>query len=118
MSGHNFPRHWADCPWEIVDPGDGVALPNDQIGFISLVIAASASETNTLGRPTRVGLKLALVGYSVGASGSRVITVTGGINQAGDTTITIDAERDFALLESIRTSSGLCWVLSASNLTT
>ncbi|MFH1184723.1 MAG: hypothetical protein V1755_06745 [Chloroflexota bacterium] len=73
--------------------------------MIALVIAAGVAETNTLGRPVQEGLRLHLVAASVGAGGSRVVTVTGGINMTGDTTMTFDAEGETAELVSIPTST-------------
>ena len=105
MSGHRFFEDWKKAPWRISDPGDAAALPTGKTGMIPLYIAAGASETNTLGRPVQENIRLFLVAASVGAAGSRVVTVTGGINMTGDTTITFDAEGETAELVSIPTST-------------
>jgi hypothetical protein len=105
MSGHRFFEDWKKAPWRIPDPGDGAALPTGKTGMIPLVIAAGASETNTLGRPVQEGLRLFLVAATVGSGGSRVVTVTGGINMSADATITFDAEGETAELVSVPTST-------------
>lgn len=105
MPSHRFFEDWKRAPWKISDPGNAAALPTGKTGMIPLKIAAGVTETNTLGRPVQEGLYLFLVAATVGAGGSRVVTVTGGINMTGDTTITFDAEGETAELVSIPTST-------------
>lgn len=90
-----------------VDPGSGEAIYVDRFGHvIPFDIAAAGAETMTLAAPTRAGLTCALVARTVGASGVRTVTVTGGVNAAGDTTLVFDAEGDFVELKSYPVGDG------------
>jgi hypothetical protein len=110
MSAHNTLQELNDAPVEVLDPGDGAAIRVDRWGMVvPLVIAASASETNTLPNPTKAGQKLMLLAKTVGSGGTRTITAASAVTLAGDTTIVFNAAGDFAVLESVPAASGYVW---------
>lgn len=104
---------------QLIDPGTGKTIQvaaEHWNAWLPLTIAASASETNTLPRPTTANQRLKIKAVSVGSGGSRVITVTGGYNQDGDTTLTFDAADETVILEASPTSTNgtYRWQLVAS----
>jgi hypothetical protein len=102
MTAHNTPAELHIAPFQVLDPGTGVAIRVDRWNqIIPLTIAASASETNTLAAPTGAGQKLTLFAASVGSGGSRVVTVASAIDAAGTTTLTFAAVDDRVTLESV-----------------
>jgi hypothetical protein len=102
MTAHNTPAELHIAPFQVLDPGTGVAIRVDRWNqVIPLTIAASASETNTLAAPTGAGQKLTLFAASVGSGGSRVVTVASAIDAAGTTTLTFAAVDDRVTLESV-----------------
>jgi hypothetical protein len=101
------------------DPGTGKAItikPDGWAQVIQFTIAESASETNTLGRPSGPNQKLKFIAGTVGSGGSRTITVTGGVNQDADTTLVFDAAKEMVVLESFPTTTAgtYCWRVVAS----
>lgn len=109
MPPHNFFRNWREAPWYLMDPGTGEALENSRVGTYHINIAASASETNTLAAPSRVGLLLGIVAETVGASGTRVVTVATAYDEAGGTTITFSASGQWVLLMSFKVDDVYLW---------
>lgn len=108
MSAHNLPTQLNQAPFEVLDPGTGVAIVVDRWNqIIPLTIAASASETNTLAAPLKAGQRLTIFAASVGSGGTRTITVASAINQAGDTTLAFANVDDYVVLESVPVGSGV-----------
>jgi len=92
--------------FEVRDPGTGVVIPYTHYGqVVALTIAASASETNTLAAPLAAGQEMTIFAASVGSSGSRVITVASAIDDAGTTTITLNAVDEYVTLRSVPVGS-------------
>lgn len=87
----------------IKDPGNAgnILLQGRSLGVCELVSAGA--ETRTLPRPTAVGQR-ALISMITDA-GDITLTVTGGINEDGDTTFTFSDPGQFLDLVSIRTVS-------------
>lgn len=111
-SGNTFQENWSTAELEITDPGSGKAIPNDKTGTVPISIASGA-ETNTLARPARSGLRLSL-GCVANSGTSRTVTVAGGYDKAGSTTLTFDAAEEFACLESYKdTASTFAWKIVA-----
>lgn len=105
MSAHNLPAQFSDAIWKLLpDPGSGKSLYNSSTGHIALVIGTTA-ETNTLPDPTKVGLRLLVTAYSVGAGGSRAITAASKIGESGQTSFTLSSIDHYVLLESIAASA-------------
>ncbi len=113
MSAHYF---W---PWfsygepEIPggDPGTAKAIANSKAGMVSLAIAASASETNTLANPVKAGLMLTIVARTVGSGGTRAVTVASAFDSAGNTVLTFAAAGQAAVLWSVPSGSSFVWKL-------
>jgi len=105
MSEHSLPFEAASAPWGIVDPGDGGTFRVDKNGICNIVTAAA--ETRTLGRPTNPGQWLVLCLDTDG--GDAVITVTGGVNQTGNTVITFANAGECILLIGVKVGANLRW---------
>lgn len=90
----------------IADPGTGVALPVTASG--SIAITTAAAETNTLPDPLFIGQRLSLI-IDVFAVGARVITAASGINQTGDTIMTMGAVEDAITLQAMQIAGALQW---------
>lgn len=105
MSAHNFPYQAIAAPWEIVDPGDAGAFQVDKCGVCNIITAGA--ETRTLGRPTNAGQWLLLCMDTDG--GDAVVTVTGGVNQTGNTTITFADAGECILLFGVKVGGTLRW---------
>lgn len=105
---HQLPSALNQAPFEVLDPGTGVAIVVDRWNqHIPLTIAASASETNTLAAPTKAGQRLCIIAVTVGSGGSRAITAATAINQTGNTIMTFGHQYDAIILESFPVGSGV-----------
>lgn len=107
-------------PKRLKDPGNaGTIRPVADLQICEMAIAASASETRTLPRPTKAGIRFVLRALSVGAAGSCVVTATGGFNIAGETQATFADVADFLSLISVTVSAGVFrWEALEGNLGT
>jgi len=110
-SPHTLQRYWREAPWRINDLGDGVKVPHSKVGLYEMTVAAATAETATLPRPSRRGLLLLLVATSVGGGGQRTITVTGGYNVAGNTSLVFATQGGWAMLWSVEINGSFQWVL-------
>lgn len=90
---------------KIPDPGNARPIQLQQSGFIEIVTAGS--ETRALGRPRFPNQQLTL--YMRTDGGDCVISVTGGINQTGNNTITMNDAGDTIVLFGIRSGTNLVW---------
>ena len=76
-SPHTILPRLLEADHTITDPGTGKAIAIDKdMGVLELMIAAGATETNTLAAPTaqQAGRRLAISVKSFGAAGTRTIT--------------------------------------------
>lgn len=89
------------------DPGDGVGIPNNRSTSIAFTIGAGA-ETNTLAAPFVAGQQIILSVAAIG-TGTRAVTVAGGVNVAGDSTVTFNATTDWILLKAVNIGGALLW---------
>lgn len=94
-------------PITVADPGTGIAIPVTRSATINLSIGAGV-EANTLATPTFVGQLLVINADTVGG-GTRAITASQAINQAGNTIMTFGAVRDIISLRAITVGSALRW---------
>jgi hypothetical protein len=107
MSAHKAPFNLYSDFITMKDPGNaGTIVPDRNPSYVPLVSAAS--ETRTLGRPTKRGIFLTLAMETDG--GDIVLTVTGGINEDGDTTFTFSDAGQHLSLVSIKNGSNFQWV--------
>jgi hypothetical protein len=92
----------------ITDPGASGSYVVDITGSVVGFVTATG-ETRTLAAPTKVGLMHTM--YLKTDGGNATITVTGGYDQAGNTTITFSDAGDYALLQSIDDNGTIRWQL-------
>jgi len=89
----------------IADPGNGGAIPVTDTGECQIV--TTGAETRTLAAPTYVGQML-LISFKT-KGGNCVITCATGVNQSGNTTITLDTAGDAVLLVAKQNGSNIRW---------
>lgn len=104
----NSGTKWAPVPFVTQggDPGATVAIPVTNSENIAIT-SGGAGETNTLAIPTFIGQKL-MLSHDVDG-GSRIITVTGNVNAAGNNTITLATAGEFIVLEAFTVAGALVW---------
>jgi hypothetical protein len=88
-------------------PADGATVYVDRELSQIPVTTAGASETRTLAQPTKAGLICTVVHDTDG--GDFTLTVTGGYNQDGDTTIAFADAGDFVTFISQQQGSSFYW---------
>ena len=85
MSAHNTPEELHSSYLQIPDPGDaGTITVQKNLAIVPL--ESSGAETRTLNRPTEQGIYVTL--HMKADGGDITLTVTGGYNESGDTTLT------------------------------
>lgn len=107
MPGHNIDKHLYDADTAL-DPGSGGTITADRSPMVVPLISAGA-EARTLDRPAKPGGFVTLYGKTV--VGTITVTVTGGLNETGDTTFAISAAGQFAMFQAIEDGSNLVWRL-------
>lgn len=106
MSGHNALQDMAVASFEMVDPGDTETIQIDRWGAVVPVVTVAA-ETRTLAQPLRAGLMATVLLATDG--GTLTLTVTGGYDQAGSTTVTLDDVADYITFYSIKSGTSFYW---------
>ncbi len=99
------------APFMVSDPGDAGSIVIDRFGLVCPVVT-EAAETRTLQQPTKAGLVAMVVLATDG--GDLTLTVTGGFNQAGDTTITFGDAGDWVKFTSVKEGASYYWRVEAS----
>lgn len=102
-------------PGLLKDPGSGGTITVEMYGQICPVVTATA-EARTLAQPARAGI-LGTVLLDTDA-GDLTLTVTGGYNQDGDTSITFDDAGDFVMFMSVKVGTTYRWQLVSEAGTT
>jgi hypothetical protein len=106
MPAHKAPFDLHSTYLQYPDPGDaGTVTADRNLLYCSLVSAAA--ETRTLARPTVEGVFATL--YLKTDGGDLTLTVTGGYNEAGDTTLVFDDAGQSATFISCYTGSAYHW---------
>lgn len=95
----------------IADPGASGAIPVTANGHVPIVTAGA--ETRTLARPSFVGQMLQLIMKTDG--GDCAITVTGGVNQTGNTVVTLNDAGDCVTLIAKQSGSNKAWSVLAND---
>jgi hypothetical protein len=103
---HNAAIKNFDEACQILDPGNAGTITVDR-NPCYVPLTSAGAETRTLARPTKVGATVKIVMNVDG--GDITLTVTGGLNEAGDTTFVFSDPGQFIILESIKTSSTYLW---------
>lgn len=114
MSASSTPKNVSLADWNIEDPGDGAALPNEVSGMLGVTVG-SGVETNTIADPVRAGQQLTIYGR-VDGGGSRAITfATAPSVDTTKTLMTIGNAGAFIVLQSMEVEIGnFEWRLVAS----
>lgn len=107
MSAHRILKdlYWATL-LPMADPGAGGTIEVDRQLAVVPVETAGA-EARTLAQPTKAGLLAAICLKTDG--GDLTLTVTGGYNQAGATSIVFGDAGDFVLLYSVQAGASYYW---------
>lgn len=92
------------------DPGSGGTITPSMWGQQYLIITAGA-EARTLARPDKAGVLVSIVLDTDG--GDLTLTVTGGYNAAGDTTIVFGDAGDTVVFLSVKTGTTYQWTAIA-----
>ena len=98
----------------LADPGTGAAIPVTKSAHVALTIGSAGAETNTLAIPTFIGQRM-IIALDVVGTGTRVVTVTGNVNQTGNNTLTFGTARDACVLEATQVAGALVWVITAND---
>lgn len=91
-----------------VDPGNAGVINPEMWGQQFLITTAGA-ETRTLARPEKPGLLVSIVLDTDG--GDLTLTVTGGFDAAGDTSLVFADAGDMAVFLSVKTGTTYQWTL-------
>lgn len=112
MSSHNHPFEAYGAPVEKADPGDAGSINIDRSPMVVNLVSTAAAQTRTLARPTRQGAEIRLQ-FKTDGGGDITVTVTGGYNETGDTTIVFANAGEFAILVSFFDGSDFFWRLTS-----
>lgn len=96
------------------DPGNGGTITPTMWGQQFPIVTAGA-ESRTLARPTQAGILASIVLDTDG--GDLTLTVTGGYNTAGDTTVVLGDAGDMVVFMSVKTGATFQWTMIAEEHT-
>lgn len=106
MSAHRALFDLFRAPFLMTDPGSGGTITVNRDCAVIPVITAGA-EARTLAQPTKAGLRcMVVIDTYVGAC---TLTVTGGYNQAGSTSITMGTAGDWVRFVSVKVGASYYW---------
>lgn len=106
MSAHRLLQDLLLADKVISDPGDaGTIYPTGDLQHTE--VETESAETRTLASPVKAGLRHVVILEDDG--GDLTLTVTGGYNNDGDTTITFDDDGDFVEFLSINKDGTYVW---------
>lgn len=108
MSGHNIlHKDLLEAPYLMNDPGTGGTITVDRQFAVCPVDTTGGAAAETLAQPTKAGLFCTVILAADG--GDLTLTVTGGYNATGDTSITLDNAGDFVVFFSVKVGSSCYW---------
>lgn len=106
MSAHNAAIELHSRYLQVADPGNAGTITIDRnLAYVPLVSAGA--ETRTLARPTAEGVRCTLAMKTDG--GDITVTVTGGLNESGDTTFVFSDAGQFADFVSCEAGGSFFW---------
>ena len=108
MGYHNDKADLFASSERIEDPGDANSIYCGAWGAICDLVTGSSGQTRTLLQPIKSGTMVVL-NLKTDGGGDCVITVTGGYNQAGDTSITLADAGDWVAFYSIDVGGSYYW---------
>jgi hypothetical protein len=95
-----------EVDYTIPDPGASGTIRLDRsLGVVPLV--TTAAQSRTLPAPAKAGLEVTL--YMKTDGGDCTVTVTGGYDESGSTTLTFSATGQFATLKAVEEGSNIRW---------
>lgn len=106
MGSHSLLKDLHDTDWAGLDPGNGKTILVEQWNE-QFNIVTSGIETRVVGAPEKANMACTITLVEDG--GDLTLTVTGGYNDAGSTTIVMDDAGDFVTLFSIQVGSAFYW---------
>lgn len=106
MGSHNLKYELLEANTVVSDPGNGGTIGITAWNQVCLVVTASA-ETRTLAQPHKAGLLATVVLATDG--GTLTLTVTGGVDESNDTSVTLDDAGDFVTFFSIGKGGSYYW---------
>ncbi len=106
MSVHNILQEMALADYTYPDPGAAGVITVDRQLMVVPVVTTTATAI-TLAKPARAGQICAVVLDTDG--GDLTLTVTGGYNQAGDTSIVFGDAGDFVVFHAMSIGSAFYW---------
>lgn len=109
MSAHRLPFDLHIAPKDLPDPGNAGSIVVDRDPCVVNLVSAG-TETRTLARPTRSGIRLLLYVRTYVASGITV-TVTGNYDTNSDSTILFTAANQWAYFVSFYDGTNYKWML-------
>lgn len=98
------------------DPGTAGTITVDRSPCNVLLTSGAGAETRTLARPTAVAARAKLV-FKTDGGGDITLTVTGGYNEDGDTTLVFSDVGQFAIFEAAYDGTDYFWRLVATHAT-
>lgn len=110
MGAHNTAHKLFNSAILMKDPGASGTIVVDRTPVTVQLISATA-ETRTLRRPSRAGLT-AKIGFKTDG-GDITLTVTGGYDEDGSTSITFNEAGQYAVFESFHDGSNGYWRMTA-----
>lgn len=115
MTPHQILPRLKFVDYTMADPGNaGTIVPDRQFGVVRLITAAA--ETRTVAAPTKSGLVFTI--NMVTDGGDATVTVTGGYNEVGTTSIVFTDIGQVATFRSVEQTSGtFVWRLVESAAT-
>lgn len=114
MSSHNVLHEIHHAPSMVTDPGDTKVINVDRWSAYIPLISGVAGSTRTLAQPNAVGKRCFLC-FDTDGGGDITVSVTGGYNQSGDTSLKFEDAGDFASLESVKVGTTYRWHLAYSS---
>lgn len=115
MSGHRIPTDMGFAYWDVPDPGTTKSIDLEGKDFAQCALTSATTETRTLPRPTKQGMYCTIcVRTYVGAI---TMTVTGGYDLNGSTTLVFTAAKSWATFQSFFDGTNYYWLIIGTSLT-
>lgn len=103
MNAHNLPAAFEAADFKVQDPGASGVLPHSR-GFAVIPLVTAAAESRTLPAPVKPGQILTLQLKTDG--GDCTVTVTGGYDETGGTSLVFSDSGEYVTLLSVETANG------------
>lgn len=114
MSAHRTAKDLHFASVQMVDPGNAGTITVDRSPAVVALVSGGV-ETRTLARPTRVGVQVVI--YMEVDGGDITLSVTGGYNEAGDTTFLFDDAGEFAEFRAAYDGTNYYWRKTSDHAT-